>query len=280
MSPMVAFEPGSTTRSASPGRARPGSTNCTSTPGLGHQRVQIVEVGDPREHRDRDPEHGVGPGLRVAATATESSAGNRPARSNQGTTRDTQARLAADDLDPGVEQPDVAAEPIDDVGGHPGALGGRQQRHGSDEARDDPAPVDVAHQRHRHVGDFGEAHVGDVPGAQVHLRRTARAFHQDQIGIPSQPLERFQDPREQPGLEPVILPGPGIAPDLALHHQLGARVGLRLEQHRIHVARGRYPARPRLQRLRASDLTPVRGHRALFDMFCGLKGRTRRPRRV
>ncbi len=29
----------------------------------------------------------------------------------------------------------------------------------------------------------GEAHVGDVAGAQVNFRRTARALDQDQIGV-------------------------------------------------------------------------------------------------
>ena len=37
--------------------------------------------------------------------------------------------------------------------------------------RDHAAPVDVADQHHRHVGGAGEAHIGDVVGAQIDLRR-------------------------------------------------------------------------------------------------------------
>ena len=51
---MVAFEPGSTTRSASPGSARPGWTNATDDVRLGRQRVEIVEVGDARQPRHGD----------------------------------------------------------------------------------------------------------------------------------------------------------------------------------------------------------------------------------
>ena len=135
---------------------------------LGHQGVQVVEVGDAREHRDRDPERGAGTSLgsapdRHRVLRREPARGLEPG--DDAETR--QAGAAADDLDAGVEEPDVAAEAVDDVGPHPRPFGGRQQRHGADEACDDSAPVDVADQRDRHAGGLGEPHVGHVAVAQV-----------------------------------------------------------------------------------------------------------------
>ena len=44
---------------------------------------------------------------------------------------------------------------------------------------------------------------------------------------------------------------------LALHDDLRAGVGLRLQQHRVHVHAGRHPRRPRLHGLGAADLAAV-----------------------
>ena len=59
---------------------------------------------------------------------------------------------------------------------------GIEHRLGADQARDHAAAVDVADQHHRHVGGAGKAHIGDVVGAQIDLRRAARAFDQDEVG--------------------------------------------------------------------------------------------------
>ena len=88
-------------------------------PGFGDQRIQIVEVGDTREHRDRGHEGRVGPGLGVAAHRHRVLRW-QPVRMlevrHHPETRE--AGPAADDLDAGVEEPDVAAKPVDDVSAH------------------------------------------------------------------------------------------------------------------------------------------------------------------
>ena len=64
-----------------------------------------------------------------------------------------------------------------------------------------------------------------------------------------------------------------------MHDHLRAAVGLRLQQHRIEIRPRRKAGRPRLHRLRPPDLAPSAQAVALFDMFCGLNGATRMPRR-
>ena len=55
-SAMVDFDPGRITSPASVGSRSPGLTNTSSTSGLRLERIEIVEIGDPRQHRHSDPE--------------------------------------------------------------------------------------------------------------------------------------------------------------------------------------------------------------------------------
>ena len=75
----------------------------------------------------------------------------------------------------------IAAELVDDVAAQPRPLARLQHRPGADQAGDHAAAVDVADQHDRHVGGLGEAHVGDVAGAQVDLGRAAGALDQHQV---------------------------------------------------------------------------------------------------
>jgi hypothetical protein len=59
-----------------------------------------------------------------------------------------------------------------------------------------------------------------------------------------------------------------------MDHQLRGVIGLRLEQHGVHVGMRRHAAGHGLQRLRPADSPPSTVTAALFDMFCGLNGRT------
>ena len=52
----VAFEPGRTTRSASPGSGAPCADHDEADIGLGGKRIEIVEIGDMRQDRHRDRE--------------------------------------------------------------------------------------------------------------------------------------------------------------------------------------------------------------------------------
>ena len=133
----------------------------------------------------------------------------------------------------------------------------------ADQRRDHAALVDVADQHDRQIGRLGKAHVGDVVRAQVDLRRAARALGQDQIRIAAQLREALEHVGHQVGLEPGVVARRAGGENPPLNDHLRADLGLRLEQHRVHVHRRRDAARPRLQRLRAPDLAAVRRHRRI-----------------
>ena len=94
-----------------------------------------------------------------------------------------------------VEQRRVAAEPVDDEALDQRGVGGVEHRAGADEAGDDAAAVDVADQHHRHVGGSGEAHVGDVAGAQVDLGGAAGAFDEHEVGLGGEAAEAVEHVR-------------------------------------------------------------------------------------
>ena len=70
----------------------------------------------------------------------------------------------------------------------------------------------------------------------------------------------LQHRRQQGRLLVQIVLGTQRAPALALHDDLRAGVGLRLQQHRVHVHAGRHPRRPRLHGLGAADLAALDRH--------------------
>ena len=104
-------------------------------PRLGAQRIEIVEIGDARQHRhgDADRRHGslrsprltlpaLRRGERVAhggpGSASESSAGNNEAAGKNGTIPNERSPVRSRDRgDAAVEEPDIAAEFVDDVAG-------------------------------------------------------------------------------------------------------------------------------------------------------------------
>jgi hypothetical protein len=87
----------------------------------------------------------------------------------------------------------------------------RQHRLRADDLGDDPAPVDIARQHHRHLRSAGKAHIGDVSAAQIDLRRAARALHDDQIMGGFQAMEALQHRghqlRFQRGIRPRLYRG-------------------------------------------------------------------------
>ena len=104
---------------------------------------------------------------------------------------------ALDRRDAVVEQAQLAAELVDQEAADERALGRLQHRLRADQARDDAAAVDVAGEQHRHVGGGGEAHIGDVAGAQVDLGRAARALDQHDVGIAREPREALEHRGQQ-----------------------------------------------------------------------------------
>src|SRR5437016_13726015 len=65
---------------------------------------------------------------------------------------------------------------------------------------------------------------------------------------------------EKPGLHGLILAPSGIADDAALYDHLRADFALGLQQNGVHVNARLYTSRPRLQRLRASNLAAISGN--------------------
>ena len=127
-------------------------------------------------------------------------------------------------------------------------------------AGDDAAAVDVADQQHRHARGRGEAHVGDVAGAQVDLGRAAGALDQDEVGLGRAGDRSYRAPSAAASASARDSRAAWhCRTTLALHHDLRADLALRLQQDRVHVHRRRHAAGARLQRLGAADLAAVGG---------------------
>ena len=139
-------------------------------------------------------------------------------------------------------------ELVDGKGLDARCVGGREHRLGADKLGDDAAPLYVAHEDDGQVGCFGDAHVGDVRLAQVDLCRASRALDQDQIGSSTEPSKTVHDQRQE---------RPGIGASLPVYNYLHVALGLRLEQHRVHVRVGRATTGPGLQCLGAADLAAI-----------------------
>ena len=241
------------------------------------RRIEVVEVGDVRQPRNGDAEGSVANPWRAVVEGEGILL--RQAQRGGEMGDDAEARQAGargDDAEPAGEQAHVTAEPVDQVPSQQRALVVRQQLPGAHQVGDDAAPVDVRHQHHRDLRGGGKAHVGDVMGTQVDLGGAARAFHQDEVRRGPQPLEALQDHGHQLLLRFLEVSRVVVAAHLAADHHLSAHVGLRLEQHRVHVHRGRDPAGPGLQRLGSSDLAAVGRYRGVVGHVLRLE----RPHRV
>ena len=128
------------------------------------------------------------------------------------------------------------------------------------QARDNAAAIDIPEHHHGHIGGRGKSHIGDVASAKVDLRRAAGALDQDDIGVAGKMRKTLQHRRQQGCFLVQIILCAQRAPALALHDDLRAGVGLRLQQHRVHVHAGRHPRRPRLHGLGAADLAALDRH--------------------
>ncbi len=172
-----------------------------------------------------------------------------------------------------MKQVRIAAKPVDDEPFNPILIGCAHHRLRSDDLRDDPAAIYVADKNDGNVRRCGEAHVGDVPLAQVDLGGAARAFHDHEVAAGAETTEALQDTREKFGLQTVVFPRFHGGHSPPLHDDLGAGIRLRLQQDRVHVGVRRQPAGQRLQGLGAADLSPVRGDGRVVGHVLRLEGR-------
>ncbi len=84
--------------------------------GLGDQRIEIVEIGDPGEHRHGDADVRIAAGLSLALQRHRVLGGQQACRREPRRDAETgEARPLGDDWQAAVEQADVAAELVDDV---------------------------------------------------------------------------------------------------------------------------------------------------------------------
>ena len=160
----------------------------------------------------------------------------------------------------GRQQRGVAAEAVEQEAREQVALLRRQAVPRAQEVREGAAAVDVATQQHGCRDLERDRHVDDVAGSQVDLRRASSAFDDDDVVLVEQAVQRVAND----GPEPRTALAPGQLRDrevgLAEHDDLRARVGLGLDQHRIH-ARLRCDARGGgLHDLRPPELAAVVRH--------------------
>src|SRR6516165_10470621 len=195
----------------------PGPDHHDLDPRLEFQRVEIVEIGDVRQERDRNADatspltlllHGSLPlpacrervrvrGQREGVFGWESHRRGK-IRHHPET---TQSGALAERADAALEQADVAAELVDNVTGEqrPFALG--QQLVGADQLSDDTTALNVPDQHDRDASGFGEPHIGDIAVAQIDLGRAASSFDQHEVSGLGEPVEsgehRWQQARGQ-----------------------------------------------------------------------------------
>ena len=98
------------------------------------------------------------------------------------------------------------------------------------------------------------------PCAQVDLGGAAGALDQHEVRLAPEFFVALEHRRHQAGLEGDIVARLESAAHSALDHQLRPDLGLRLQEHRVHVHRRRHAAGARLQRLGAADLAAIRRH--------------------
>ena len=152
---------------------------------------------------------------------------------------------------------------------------------GADETGDDAAAVDVADEHDRHVGRLGEAHVGDVAGAEIDFGRAAGALDQHDVHAFADDGEAFQHlrgssspfrrPYSAARIVPARLPCTMTCAPVSVSGL--SRTGFMWTDGASRAARACSAwARP--------ISPPPSATAALFDMFCGLNGATFSPRRT
>jgi hypothetical protein len=145
------------------------------------------------------------------------------------------AGFALQPLQPGLQQADVAAKPVDDEPFDALAFAGRQQRQGPDQMGEHAAAIDVGDQQHRTIHRFGIAHVGDVVGAQIDLGRAAGAFNYHRFEQIGQALMRGQHRFHRHAFVVVVGARIQVGDDAAVHDHLRAGIAVGLEQDRIEI---------------------------------------------
>ena len=132
--------------------------------GFVRNRIEVVEIGDPRQHRHRDGDRAIAGGCGVEHNRVfggQLTCGGKP--------RDhAQPRPAGAAFDFGIaiiEQPDIPAKLVDQEPLDHRCIVRVDHHLRADDRGDHAAAVDVADQHHRHASRTGKAHIGDVARA-------------------------------------------------------------------------------------------------------------------
>ena len=107
--------------------------------------------------------------------------------------------------------------------------------------------------------------------AQIDLRRAARAFDQNNIGLFGEAFEAFQHGGHEARLQLMISARVSVAAHFALNDHLRPGFAFRFEQHRVHIRTWRDPGGTRLQGLGAADLGAALRHRRIVRHVLGFE---------
>ena len=157
------------------------------------------------------------------------------------------------------EQGRISPELVDQEAHDPLCITGIEDGACADKLRDDPATVDVADENDRNVSRLREAHVGNVPLAQVHLCGRSRPLDQDKIMRRAESPIAFENGGHQICLQFSVFPGLDGRMPPPLDDDLGAGVGFRFQQDGIHVGVRLQTCREGLKCLGAADFSAVCG---------------------
>ena len=166
-------------------------------------------------------------------------------------------------VQPRLQQRDIAAKPVDDEALHARLLAFREQRQGPDQVCEHPTLVDISDQDHRAVHRLGEAHVGDITGAQIDFRRRACALDHHHAIRRRKPPVRVEHGLQRDAFVVVVGSGIHAGHRAAMDDHLGPDVAVGLQEHRVHVGVRRKVGGLRLYRLGTADFAAVGGHRAV-----------------
>ena len=250
----VARVPGSTTRSA-PASARGVGGEDDVDARLDAERVDVGEVGDPREPYDGDPQPRLVLGWPADRRRSSASSESSQRSGCHGSTPYTSRPVSAAELvESRAEQVDVAAELVDHEARDQRLVRRVQQRHRAEHRREDAAAVDVADHDRRDRAVLRQPHVDVVAGPQVDLRRAARALDDDEVVAGGEVVEGGVRRVAQVGAAADEVLRVDRAAGSAHHHDVAAPVAAGLEEHRVHRGLGLDSGRDRLDPLGAADL--------------------------
>ncbi len=237
------------------------------------QRIEVGMVADPRQHRHHHLQDLGG----FAGLAHIDGIFGLQVQIHQ-VRQHAQYRLAGallQPVQPRLQQRDIAAKTVDDEALHARLLAFREQRQGPDQVCEHATLVDISDQDHRAVHRLGEAHVGDITGAQIDLRRRACALDHHHAIRSGQPPVRVEHGLQRDAFVVVVGSGIHAGHRAAMDDHLGPDVAVGLQEHRVHVGVRRKVGGLRLYRLGTADFAAVGGHRAVERHVLRLERRHR-----